>query len=298
MYIVIINYYAGKKQYNKIIKQLKKRLHKPFVPYFTNEFQDNSFWKIINDEINNKKNEILGIIIVGGDGTFHQVINELHHHQIPFGLIPFGSGNDFCRGLKIPRNVHKSIERIITNKPRPYDLLEVNGNKVLSIIGIGVDAVTAIKCQHSKIKKVLNKAFLGRLAYLTVFFQTIFHYKPKTIIVEDENGEKHTFHRVWLLACGNTTYYGGGVPITPNANPQDGTINIVIVHNLNLFQLLLAFPIVFTKRHISLPYVTELNGTKFVISAMTGNVPVQGDGEDLGQTPATVTILKDAVKIY
>ncbi|ADU30197.1 diacylglycerol/lipid kinase family protein [Evansella cellulosilytica] len=296
MYIVIVNSHSGKRRYNFILKQLSTFLHKPFLTYIASEYQEETMWIEIDNKLLDLKGQVKGFIIIGGDGTLHYTVQKLYHHNLPFGVIPSGSGNDFGRALKIPKNTKKAILRINQQNINKYDLLEINGKKVLSIIGIGVDAETAIHCQTSRIKRLLNMAFLGRLTYLAVFLKTVFRYRSKDITINNEEGCSFRFKRVWLMALGNTSYYGGGIPICPSANPQDGKIHVVIVHNLNIAQLLLALPTVFFKKHLSLPYVKTLEGRSFTIS--TENIPIQGDGEELGVAPATINILHKAIEFY
>ncbi|UCZ54853.1 YegS/Rv2252/BmrU family lipid kinase [Bacillus shivajii] len=296
MFIVIVNSYSGQHKSNYILKQMKQHFSTRFVSYFTHQYQGDEMWQIIHDKINETGNALKGVIVVGGDGTLHQTIQHLHDIDVPFGLIPSGSGNDFGRSLKISNNTKKAIKRIIHNQPKTYDLLRVQDKRVLSIVGIGVDAVTASLCQHSKLKKWLNRAFLGKLTYLLFFFKAIKQYEPVQATITDENG-KQTFDRVWLIAGGNTNYYGGGIPICPQSDPHDGKADLVIVHGLSLIKLVVILPSVFFRRHLSLPYVHSMSGTTFQIES-SHQTPVQGDGEKLCQTPITVTVEQDAVRFF
>ncbi|MBU9711322.1 diacylglycerol/lipid kinase family protein [Evansella tamaricis] len=299
MYIVIINSYSGQRRYKKVVRQLEKKLRKPFVSYFTDQYQEDTLWDNIHQKLNDLGNKLDGVIVVGGDGTLHYVVNHLQDYNVPYGLVASGSGNDFGRALKIPRNISKAIERINSNNPEEYDIINANGKKVLSVVGIGVDAETAIRCQTSRLKKLLNRAFLGRLTYLMVFFQTIRHYEPMELEITDEKGTVHQFNNVWLTALGNTSYYGGGIPICPDADPQDSQIEYVIIHTLPLAKVLMrALPAVFLKKHQNLSCVTILKGTKFHIKSKNKEVPVQGDGEEIGTTPACIRILPNAIRIF
>ncbi|MFA9556210.1 diacylglycerol kinase family protein [Evansella sp. AB-rgal1] len=298
MYIIIANINSGRRQTNNIMKQLHKIMDTTFVTYFTNNYQDKvSMWEKIDSTIKECKHQLLGFIIIGGDGTIHHVLQHLQKYDFPFGIIKAGSGNDFSRALQIPKNTKKAIERIKNNNPKWYDYIKVEDRIALSVVGIGVDAETALKCQDSKIKNVLNRAFLGRLTYLAVFLQTIVHYHPFHVLVQDEFGKEHSFDRVWLLAAGNTPYYGGGIPICPEANPHDGEISLVVIHNISLFQLILALPTVFIKKHISLPYVAMLNGKQFSIIT-SKNQAVQGDGEEISSTPVTIRIIENGARFF
>lgn len=300
MYIVIVNSYSGQRRYKKIMKELEKNIDTPFISYFSDQFQGDDLWNSIHNKLNNIEDKVHGIIIVGGDGTLHQVVNRFYTYNLTFGLIASGSGNDFGRALKIPKSISKAIKRIMINSPQEYDLLEVNGQKVLSVVGIGIDAETAIRCQTSKIKKVLNRAFIGRLTYLIVLFQCLKFYKPVDLEVIDDTGIKHHFEKVWLMAGGNTTFYGGGIPICPYADPQDGVIDYVVIHKLPLLQVLFkALPAVLLKKHPTLTScVSTLRGTEFKITSIDHDAVVQGDGEEIGITPAHIKVLPRAIKIY
>ncbi|MBU9722091.1 diacylglycerol/lipid kinase family protein [Bacillus alkalicola] len=300
MFIVIVNSYSGQRRYKKVIKQLEKKLSAPFFPYFSDQYQGEELWIEVTKKLDKYEKQINGIIVVGGDGTLHQVVNRFYTYHLTFGLIASGSGNDFGRALKIPKGISKAIQRINDNKAQKYDLLEVNGKKVLSVVGVGVDAETAIQCQTSKLKKVLNRAFIGRLTYLIVLFQCLRYYKPVDLEVIDDKNNIHKFQRVWLMAGGNTTFYGGGIPICPNANPQDGVIEYVVIHRLPLYQTLIkALPAVLVKMHPSVTScVSTLSGTEFKITAINHHTAVQGDGEKIGKTPAHIKILPKAIRIY
>jgi YegS/Rv2252/BmrU family lipid kinase len=297
MYIVIINSYSGRRRYNLVLKLLNENLSSSYKAFLSHKFQGKDMYEEIRNAITPYESELKGIIVVGGDGTLHQAVNELYSLRLPFGLIPSGSGNDFARAIKIPGTVRKAIGRINNDHAQQYDILEVNNRKVLSIIGVGVDAETAINCQTSIIKKLLNRAFLGRLTYLAVFLKTVTRYKPLDVNVISEDGNTHSFTNVWLLAAGNTSYYGGGIPMCPEADPRDGEIDLVVVHSLGFFRLLAAIPSVYLKRHLSLPYITSLKGRKFTIQSK-GRQAVQGDGEEIGVTPAYIKVHRNAVKFF
>lgn len=297
MFIVIINSYSGQRKYKHILKQIEQQFTTNFVPYYTHQYQGQNMWIEIKNKINSYNDEIKGILVIGGDGTLHHTVQQLYETNVPFGLIPSGSGNDFGRALNIKNNVKKAIKRIKRNQPLEYDLIQVNNHTVLSIVGIGLDAVTAALCQHSKFKKLLNYFFLGRLTYLLFFIKAAITYKPVQIEVAEESGQIHAFKDVWLIAGGNTNFYGGGIPICPQANPQDGEVDLVIVQGLSLKRLFTVLPSVFFKKHLSLPYIKTLKGPFFSITSIT-KIPVQGDGEELCNTPITINVKNKAIRFF
>ncbi|WP_416149778.1 diacylglycerol/lipid kinase family protein [Salipaludibacillus sp. HK11] len=298
MYIVIVNSHSGRKNFRKLPNYFNnKESSISFVPYYTSKYQEKDLWDQVKRFISLNKVAIQGVIIVGGDGTFHEAINQLHNFNVPFGLIPTGSANDFAKALKIPLNQKKALHRITSGLPSSYDLLMVNHKRVLSVAGMGIDAETAIKTNSSSLKKWLNRIYLSKLTYLLTFFTLIRQYHPFKAELTFQDGSKKFFDRVWLLAIGNTVYYGGGIPICPSANPQDGLTEVIIVHRLSVITLLLVLPTVFLRLHTFLPYVTKIQSSSFSVKT-EHPVLVQGDGEKIGHTPQKISVQSDAIKIF
>jgi len=296
MYIIVVNSHSGRTKFRQLSKHLSSSSHISFVPYFTDDYQGNELWTQVISMIKGNS-PIRAIIIVGGDGTLHQAINHLHAFHIPLGLIPAGSANDFAKALKIPLHYKKALLRITKSAPKTYDLIKLNNKWIHSVAGMGVDAETAIKSIKSPLKKWLNRAYLGRLTYLLTFFTVIKDYKPFQVEFSFPDGKIRQFDRVWLLAVGNTSFYGGGIPICPKADPEDGLLDVTIVHSLSLWMLLLVLPTVFFRVHTSLPYVTTFQIKD--ISVNTDHpVLVQGDGEKIGYTPENISVRTKSIKIF
>ncbi|PYZ94576.1 hypothetical protein CR194_03310 [Salipaludibacillus keqinensis] len=297
MYIIIVNSNSGRARYRQLAKYLTSYDRVSFVPYFTDEYQEKELWNQVSTHIKSTKRTIEGVIIVGGDGTLHQAINHLHRFQLPFGLIPAGSGNDLAKALKIPTNEKKAFARIKQGLPNTYDLIMINNQYIHSVAGMGVDAETAVKSNHSPLKPLLNRAFLGKLTYLLTFFTVIRTFQPFEAEFTFDNDEKVTLDRVWLLAAGNTPYYGGGIPICPKANPQDGLLEVIVVNRLSLFALLLVLPTVYFKLHCKLPYVHRFETNSFSVKT-NSPVLIQGDGEKIGYTPQEISIQRKSIEIF
>src|SRR5574342_31266 len=98
-------------------------------------------------------------------------------------------------------------------------------------------------------KALLNKLSLGRIVYVYFLLKKLFTYKTSTIDLSID-GKKHIFEQTWFVTVSNQPYYGGGVEIAPAAEPDDGLLNIAVVHQLSRLKLLLVFISVFWGRHI------------------------------------------------
>ena len=171
------------------------------------------------------------IIVVGGDGTVNEVLNGIEDFsKVKFGVIPTGSGNDFCRGVGIKRgsrNTRKVFEKILSSKGDVLmDLGKVTADGITRYFGIssgiGMDAIVTKKVNESKLKTLLNKMMFGGSVYILITLYTLAtmeFYKAKAIF---DGKEKTDFKKLIFLAGMNLAAEGGGVKMAPKAVRDDG----------------------------------------------------------------------------
>lgn len=192
MYIFIINPAAGsgrtmrlfsKIQASDVYNEIKSR-------YFLTECNGHAE-KIVSHLVNDKSNnKITAIIVIGGDGTLHEVINGVGKRRIPIAIIPSGSGNDFARAFSIGKNPIAILESIVKgNNDMAYWLGNYQmGNEkkrhFVNSIGFGFDAEVAQIANRSFYKKVLSKLGLGKISYVVALLQVLRYFKPLNIDIE------------------------------------------------------------------------------------------------------------------
>jgi len=167
------------------------------------------------------------VVVVGGDGSLHAVVAALHRRQEladpVLGLIPLGTGNDFARGSDIPLDPEEAAHVVIDGEVRPVDIIvDCVGNVVVNNVHIGVGAQASRKA--SKWKKRLGKIGYPIGALLAAV-------KPPFVRVRIEvDGEEVAdfAHPILLAAVGNGPNVGGGAEITPEADPEDGKMDVMI----------------------------------------------------------------------
>lgn len=235
-------------------------------------------------------NQYTHVIAVGGDGTVNEVVNGIAGQNIGFGVLPTGTGNDLARMLNIPTDPFLSVRKIWTEVQRPIDLLKLNGSYVAGAVGIGLDGAVA-----EDINRVSWKKRIGTFGYVLSMLKLIFTFPPFSMHLEIDD-RPITFRDCWLVAIGNTQFYGGGMKICPNAKHDDGLLDVCVVHNLTYLELVKLFPSVFSGRHILHPNVLCLQGRSVRILTDPA-VPVHGDGEFLGKTPGEIHIHPQALNI-
>jgi len=212
-------------------------------------------------------------IVVGGDGTLLAVADELAHGETALGVIPAGTGNDFCRNSDIVRQAEAALRVALGPHTRRIDLGQAAGGRhFLNAAGIGFDAEVAAAASS------FPTGLGGNLPYLLGALQTLFRYKPihVEITVDDQ---KYT-GPITMVAVANGRYYGGGMQIAPLASRSDGLLDVYVAEGLSRGQVLGLLPRVYTGGHIHNPKVHLLRGQQVRVQV---SEPVRAhiDGEPL-----------------
>ncbi len=177
------------------------------------------------------------VVVAGGDGSLHAVVTALHkRHELAaatLGLLPMGTGNDFARGNGVPLEIEDAARLVLSGSPRPVDLLvDETGNVVVNNVHVGVGAQASRK--GATWKKMLGavgvgKVNLGRLGYPIGAAMSAFHPPNWRLRVELDGTVVNDVDRpVLMVAIGNGSNVGGGTEVNPDADPQDGLLDVMI----------------------------------------------------------------------
>lgn len=294
MYCFIVNKTSGSGRALKTWDHIKNKLQKKNIPYRVHFTQQPNHATELVHELR-RSEEPRAIIAVGGDGTIHEVINGLVGSTIPLGIIPAGSGNDFCRGMGIPLQYDKALERILKNEQKVIDVGRINDTYFATIVGIGFDGQVALETHHSKNKKLLNLAGIGSIPYIINVLKVLLYYKPTNVDLYIDS-IKTTHQKVWLIAIANSPFYAGGMMICPDAKNNDQLFDICIVKGISRWEFLQIFPSVFKGEHIHHPSIITLKGKKLKILSSTP-LTAHGDGEIIGNTPFKIMISPASISV-
>lgn len=160
-----------------------------------------------------------GVLAVGGDGTVNEVASALCNSHVVLGILPDGSGNGLARHLGIPIDIRKAIEVVNAGNVADLDYCTANGKHFFCTCGVGFDAsVSAAFAKGGKRGPVgyLKSAILEYLKYRSQEYRIV---TPKGVMAE----------RAFLIACGNASQYGNNAYIAPNADMQDGLIDVTVI---------------------------------------------------------------------
>jgi YegS/Rv2252/BmrU family lipid kinase len=230
------------------------------------------------------------LVVIGGDGTLHQVVNQFFtlDLQLPVSYIPAGSGNDFARGIGLSRDPEKAFEQITSAiQPQPINVFHYDEKIseeqgiILNNVGIGLDALIVATTNASNSKKVLNKYRLGSASYALYLVKAIFTQKTFPILVE-LNGQTLNFERTFLCTTTNIPYFGGGIAIAPMADPKKEAIDLVVVEKPNMLAILRFLLQLVRKKHTQNKHYRHFTSSKIRIVSVVPQYG-QADGENMGE---------------
>ena len=229
------------------------------------------------------------IIAMGGDGTLNEVLNGIvDPARVRLGLIPCGSGNDFAAVAGIPTEPEAALAIILEGAAKPTDFMVCSGVRGINAVGTGIDVDILRRYARMKLLK-------GSAAYLASLILTLFTYKPYEF-EEIIDGVSHS-HRAFIACAGNGQSIGGGIPICPRAEIDDGLLDVVIVDNI--CKLGIPFSLIkLLKRR-----VLELKTTCFKRQARlrirsNAAMPIQIDGEIYEDLPFDLELVHGVLRMY
>ncbi len=225
----------------------------------------------------------------GGDGTAHLALQAMVGNRSTLALIPVGNGNDFPGNLGIPADLDFACDLLTKGKVRKIDVIQVNSERyMVGVGGVGFDS------EVNSLANRLSRFISGKATYvLPVLYKTLV-YQPKVISVQLDNETLQG--PVLMVAFGNIKSYGKGMKITPLAEPDDGLFDICWIDPVKKFRLFRFFPTVFRGEHIEMPEVYYYRSTSARVES-SFPLDLYGDGEFICQTPFTLRLLPQALRV-
>jgi diacylglycerol kinase (ATP) len=298
-WFVIVNPNAGQRKAEKHwekIALLLKESHFDFCEVFTEKK-----YHAIEITQNAIKKGFRKIIVVGGDGTMNEVMNGImlqtvaEPTSIKLGMIPVGTGNDWCRMYNIPFEYKEAIKVLQSEKTFMQDVGKVcffNAEESLSrffinVTGLGFDGCVAIKHNRQKEKGKGNK-----FSYLTNMFAALLSYRSITTDIQID--EKKITEQVFSMNVGVCKYNGGGMIQVPEAIPNDGFLDLTIIKKISKIKVILNVHKLYNGKIATLKKVSLYKAQHISISAQQ-TMYIEVDGESLGHSPFEFSILPSAI---
>jgi diacylglycerol kinase (ATP) len=233
------------------------------------------------------KNNCAIVVAVGGDGTINEVASTLLNTNVALGIIPMGSGNGLARHHKISGNFKKALQVIKRNHQVLHDAVQINEFVSFNVSGIGFDAHVA----HLFGKDGQR----GLKTYAKLIISEFSSYK--NFGVEIVTTTSTNSYEAMMVTFANSSQFGNNAYIAPQANTNDGLVDLVVLKKIPFWKLpALAMKVIRMKTQTS-THVKMLVGERFVINC-SEEVPLHIDGEPCGFSRTfSVKAIKSVFKI-
>ena len=226
-------------------------------------------------------------VVLSGDGLIGQVGGALAGSGAAMGILPGGRGNDLARILGIPKELSGALDVLAGGHEREIDVGVCNGRHFLGLVSCGFD---------SDANRIANetKWIKGNLVYLYAAIKALIQWKPATFTV-DVDGERHVITG-YTAAAANSKAYGGGMLAAPDAELDDGLLDVGTCGNVSKFAFLRGMGKIFKGEHREILQVQEWRGRQVRMSA-DRPFEAYADGDPIAMLPVTVSLLPRALRV-
>ena len=233
------------------------------------------------------------VVAAGGDGTISGVAQGLLGTDTPLGILPLGTANVLARELGIPVDLEGACALLAgPHSFTKIDAMTVDGKTYFTQVGIGIDALMIRDTANE------HKRRFGRLAYLWTAARSLVGFRPRQFLITVDGREVRKRASQVLVAnsgmLGQPPFRWG-----PDIRPDDGVIDVCVVRVRSLVDYARIGWNVVRNRHRQDPGVSYLKARRGVVVATVSPkpLPVQGDGEIIGETPVEVKLVPGAVRV-
>jgi YegS/Rv2252/BmrU family lipid kinase len=245
------------------------------------------------------------VVAVGGDGTFNEVAGgffEGRRSVAPdavLGLVPQGTGCDFPRSIGLGTSTEEACARLARRTARRIDVgharfVNPSGQPAervfLNVVSFGCGGAVVHAISTSAAKR-----FGGKLAFMLVTATTLLRYRDQAVTVAVDDGTPETMAVTNYAVC-NGQYFGGGMRVAPDAEVDDGSLDVTIWAGFGLKDFVLKRRLLYDGTHIHDPGTRTLRARSVVATSLEP-VRLDIDGESAGYLPLSVEITPGALRL-
>ena len=244
------------------------------------------------------------IIVIGGDGTLHEVVNGLFIQQsvptseVTIAVIPVGTGNDWIRMYGIPTRYAESVRAIREGYSFLQDVGEITYEEsqfrqkryIANVAGSGFDAFVIRHFNHLK-----AKGRKGGWLYPLSIVRSFFTYKSTGVKV-CVDGQVVFNDLLFSIAVGICKYNSGGIQQLPAAVADDGLLDMTLIRPVHWWHIIFRLKKLFNGEIYQIGHVMHVQGSKITVTS-SPDIMLEADGELLGTTPLEFGILHRAIKV-
>jgi len=238
------------------------------------------------------------LVVVGGDGSINEVVNGVGDLEgFELAVLPNGTGWDFVRTFGISRKLDEGVQTALTGGVRAIDLGLVTyrtwaGSEsrayFANVGSAGISGAIAKRANET------SKALGGKVSYYWATLAVFVGWQTGELRVSVD--EEIRGGRMIDVLVTNGRYLGGGMMMCPEAEPDDGLFDVLLIGDVTKRDLLFVLPKTYRGKHLPHPKLEVLRGRVVNIDA-DEPLPIEIDGEQPGTTPARFEIVPKALRL-
>ena len=239
------------------------------------------------------------LVVVGGDGSVNEVANGLAGlgRQPEVAVVPRGTGWDFSRTFGIPRKIDDAVQIALQGDVRTIDLGRASYRawdgsdetaSFANVASAGMSGAIAKRANET------TKALGGKASYLWATF-AVFSGWEATEIEVAVDGERRA-GPMFDVVIANGRFFGGGLEICPEAEPDDGLFDVLTIGDVTKRDLVQTMPKMYRGTHLPHPKAELLRGSSVTVTSEMP-LPIELDGEQPGTTPVTFEVTAGALRL-
>jgi YegS/Rv2252/BmrU family lipid kinase len=236
-------------------------------------------------------------VAVGGDGTLNEVVNGIAGRDVELATIPLGTGMDFGRTYGLPKKFDDAVRVALEGATRTVDAGRVDyrtwegtaAQRWFANVGsVGMSGAVAQRANG------MSKALGGKVTFFYALTRVFFEWENTEVRVTFDGGERRG--RMHDVIVANGVWHGGGMMLAPDAEPDDGVFDVVLIGDVSRADFLTTAPKIYKGRHVAHPKVEVLRSERVVVDA-DEHLPIELEGEQVGTTPATFEVVRGALRV-
>jgi diacylglycerol kinase (ATP) len=228
----------------------------------------------------------------------NEVVNGIAGRDgVEIAVLARGTGWDFARSLRLPRRLDQAIAVALGRRSRTIDLGRVSYRSwsgadaqslFANVASVGMSGAIAQRANDT------SKALGGKVSYVWATFAVFARWSNTEVEVTVDGEQRRA--RMHDVVVANGSSFGGGMKIAPDAEPDDGFFDVLLIGDLTKRDLMLTLPKTFRGKHLPHPKAELLRGTTVAVDAPEP-LPIQLDGEQPGTTPARFEVVPRALRV-
>ncbi len=288
MYHIIVNPQGGKGKSLKALKEVEEILNNNNIAHTVHHTEYAGHATEIARELSLIPDTKL--LMMGGDGSFNEILNGIENFEnVTLGFIPCGTGNDFVRASKHPTKIKDAMDVILKGDTSYIDYIQLADRRCLNVLGAGMDVDVLLKYAEMK-------AFRGKIKYYASLFYTLAHTKFHQLRLTLDDGEPMD-RSVFMIGIGNGQCIGGGMPICPYAQVDDGKLSVVVVNEMKKSRIPVEILGFLSGKHVKKDFTEVFEANRIKIEVLDDS-KFEADGEVFDAKEIDCHLISNTLKVF